>query len=447
MAGTGSTITAGTAVQAGRTTPDVKMHPLLLRFDDPECERKFREAHDRASVPTVRLAGGLAIVLYAAFGVLDTQVAEAGLGGLIAMRAVVIVCLAMAVAATFHHAFPRIQQLVVCSAALVAGLGLASMQVIAEVPEAIPAMGTMLTLIFLFGFVRARFVPALITAGLLVAGYEIALLLSDRGTLAVVYLNFELLGFVVVGAVACHTLERLWRRNFLREAEIQRERARSDALLHNVLPETIAQRLRVDPGAIAEAADDVTVLFADIVGFTPLTERTDPQGLVAVLDRLFARFDELCDAYGAEKIKTIGDGYMAVAGAPDPHDDAAAAMAELAFGIRDAAAELRDRRTGPLAVRVGVCTGPVLAGVIGRRRFAYDLWGDTVNTASRLESHAPPGIIQVCQATRDRLADRYDLDGPYQVDLKGKGPVAAWHLVGRQRRDGERAEERVAART
>jgi class 3 adenylate cyclase len=409
----------------------VRAHPVLLRFDDRDLEGEFRARHDLASLSTIRLAAGLGIALYAVFGLLDTQIAEEGIDELLLMRAGVICCLALALLASYRDWFPRFHQLVVCSAVLVAGLGMASMQAIAAVPEAIPAMGVMLTLIFLFGFVRARFLPAVVTAALLVAAYEVTLAIADRGSLSTIYLSFELAGFLVVGAVACHTMERLWRRDFLRERAIARERERSDALLRNVLPDTIARRLRADPTTIAEAAENVGVLFADIVGFTPLTERTGPHRLVAYLDRLFGRFDELCDAFGAEKIKTIGDGYLAVAGVPDPHPDAATAVAEIALGMRDAAADITEGPVGPLAIRIGVCTGPVLAGVIGRRKFAYDVWGDTVNTASRLEACGAPGTIHLCSTTRDRLAGAFEFEGPFVLDLKGKRGVAAWRLSGR----------------
>jgi class 3 adenylate cyclase len=253
---------------------------------------------------------------------------------------------------------------------------------------------------------------------------------SGAAALDVVYLTSEIGAFVVIGASVSHTLDRLWRVDFLRREDLERERLRSDMLLHNVLPESIARRLRLEPSAIAEAVDDVTVLFADLVDFTPLTERVDPRTLVAALGSLFATFDELCDEHAVEKIKTIGDGYMAVAGVPDAHPDPAGAIAALAIDMRDAVAVADDPEIGALEIRIGICTGPVVAGVIGRRRFAYDLWGDTVNLASRLESHGTAGVIQVCAETRARLENRYRLAGPHRLQVKGKGEVEAWHLLG-----------------
>lgn len=415
---------------AGVSRP-VHLHPVTLRFDDAESEERFRREHDVSSVPVVRMATLLGLLLYAIFGVLDTQIAEDGLQELLVMRAIVVATLAVGLALTFHSRFWRIQQLVVCTTVFVAGLGLASMNVIATVPVAVPAMGMTLILIYLFSFVRVRFVNALITAGLLVVSYEVTLFVSGPPAIDVVYLTSEIGAFVVIGASVSYTLDRLWRADFLRREDLELERRRSDGLLHNVLPESIARRLRLEPNAIAEAADDVTVLFADLVDFTPLTERVDARTLVAALGSLFARFDELCDEHAVEKIKTIGDGYMAVTGVPDAHPDPVGAIAALAIDLRDAVADAENPEIGALEIRIGICTGPVIAGVIGRRRFAYDLWGDTVNLASRLESHGTAGLIQVCAETRARLESRYRLAGPHLLQVKGKGEVEAWHLLGR----------------
>ena len=343
---------------AAEASKPVRLHPVTLRFDDAEREERFRREHDETALPVVRMAAVLAIFFFAIFGILDTQIAEQGLRELLVMRGLVVAMLALAFASTFHPRISQIQQLVVCLAVLVAGLGIASMNVIATVPVAVPAMGMTLILIFLFSFVRVRFANAVITAAVLVAAYEVTLLVSSAAALDVVYLTSEIGAFVVIGASVSHTLDRLWRVDFLRREDLERERLRSDTLLHNVLPESIARRLRLEPSAIAEAVDEVTVLFADLVDFTPLTERVDPRTLVAALGSLFARFDELCDEHAVEKIKTIGDGYMAVAGVPDPHPDPVGALAALAIDMRDAVAVADDPEIGALEIRIGICTGP-----------------------------------------------------------------------------------------
>src|SRR2546421_6118772 len=225
----------------------------------------------------------------------------------------------------------------------------------------------------------------------------------------------------------------------------ERAQARSERLLLNVLPAPVAARLKREEGVIADAHSAVTVLFADIVGFTPLAGRLPPSDVVALLDRVFARWDALAARHGVEKIKTIGDAYMAAAGIPISRDDHAEAIAEMALAMRPEAERCAAETGLPFEVRIGIDSGPVVAGVIGRAKFIYGLWGDTVNTASRMESRAPPGAIQVTQRAYERLRDRYELRRRDTVDIKGKGPMTTYLLLGthrperRARRDRNRA--------
>jgi class 3 adenylate cyclase len=212
----------------------------------------------------------------------------------------------------------------------------------------------------------------------------------------------------------------------------EREQARSEALLLNVLPATVAARLKDEEGVIADAHDEVTVLFADIVGFTQLAGRLSPRDVVALLDRVFACWDALALRHGVEKIKTIGDAYMAAAGIPLPREDHAEAIAEMALAMRPEARRCAAEAGVSLEVRIGLDSGSVVAGVIGRAKFIYDLWGDTVNTASRMESHAPPGAIQVTERAHGRLRRAYELRPHGVVDVKGKGPMETFLLAGRR---------------
>ena len=214
-------------------------------------------------------------------------------------------------------------------------------------------------------------------------------------------------------------------------AALEREREKSEQLLRNILPETIASRLKDGPGTIAESFPAVTVLFADLCGFTDFSQRVDARHLVALLDEIFSAFDRLALGLGVEKIKTIGDAYMAVAGLPEPRDDHADAIAEMAIGMLDAFRDLMQVRGVALQVRIGVHSGPVVAGVIGRHKFTYDLWGDTVNLASRMESHGEPSRIHVSAATRGLLGDRYRFADRGEVTVKGKGAVRTFFLLGR----------------
>lgn len=207
---------------------------------------------------------------------------------------------------------------------------------------------------------------------------------------------------------------------------------RSDHLLLNVLPRAIANRLKHAPGIIADRHEDVTVLFADIANFTSFAERTSPERVVGILDQIFSAFDRLTGQLGLEKIKTIGDAYMVVGGLPEPRPDHAEAVVELALAMQAEMIRFRESAGLELELRIGIASGPVVAGVIGQHRFLYDLWGDTVNTASRMESHGVAGRIQVTEATIRRLPDRYQFEGRGDVEIKGKGPLATYLLVGRK---------------
>ncbi|HEU5399134.1 MAG TPA: adenylate/guanylate cyclase domain-containing protein [Gammaproteobacteria bacterium] len=215
-------------------------------------------------------------------------------------------------------------------------------------------------------------------------------------------------------------------------AALEREQEKSEQLLLNILPGPIAARLKEDPQAVVDAFAEVTVVFADIVGFTAWSARTPAPEVVRLLNELFSRFDALSGRLGVEKIKTIGDAYMACAGLPVERPDHAVVAAELALGMREAVAAFRQEQGIALDVRIGLNSGPVVAGVIGLKKFIYDLWGDTVNTASRMESHGLPGAIQVSASTHALLQERYVLEPRGPIAVKGKGTVETWFLTGRR---------------
>jgi guanylate cyclase len=213
----------------------------------------------------------------------------------------------------------------------------------------------------------------------------------------------------------------------------QRDRfqRRSDDLLHAILPDEIAERLKTDPAMIADEFGSASVLFADVVDFTPMSAGMPPAELVGLLDDVFTRFDGLVEELGLEKIKTVGDAYMVADGVPRPRADHAHAIAELALRIRDHVAgnPVRGRR---LSLRIGINSGPVTAGIIGTHKFAYDLWGDTVNMASRMESGGIPGSIQVSVATYELIRDAYACEPRGTINVKGKGEVDTYLLVGKR---------------
>lgn len=212
------------------------------------------------------------------------------------------------------------------------------------------------------------------------------------------------------------------------EAALEAEYEKSEELLHNILPVSIAERLKENPDVIADGHQPVSILFADIVGFTELAGRLAPRELVTLLNKIFSRFDALVDEMDLEKIKTIGDAYLVVAGLPQPREDHASAVARLALAMVKATEDV-SRETGePLNIRIGIHSGPVVAGVIGQKKFAYDIWGDTVNVAARMESHGTPGRIQVSADTAECLGTEFDLEPRGEIEVKGKGGMQAFFL-------------------
>jgi class 3 adenylate cyclase/ActR/RegA family two-component response regulator len=210
------------------------------------------------------------------------------------------------------------------------------------------------------------------------------------------------------------------------------EQEKSDQLLLNVLPRTIVNRLKQDPGVLAERFDEVTILFADIVDFTPLSAQLTPLELVQLLNQIFSTFDQLAEQYGLEKIKTIGDAYMVAGGVPVPRPDHAEAVMEMAIAMRREIKKFAQAAGQPIRLRIGINTGAVVAGVIGISKFSYDLWGDAVNTASRMESQGLAGKIQVTEAIYHRLCDRYLFEKWGTIVIKGKGKMTTYLFVSRK---------------
>ncbi|NEQ26463.1 MAG: GAF domain-containing protein, partial [Microcoleus sp. SIO2G3] len=210
------------------------------------------------------------------------------------------------------------------------------------------------------------------------------------------------------------------------------EKEKSELLLLNILPSEIAFRLKYEADSIADHFADVTVLFADIVGFTRFSSRVSPIELVKLLNRIFSTFDLLAEKHGLEKIKTIGDAYMVVGGLPTPRANHVEAVAEMALDMQTEIARFNAETGESFSIRIGINTGPVVAGVIGIKKFIYDLWGDTVNTASRMESHGISGCIQVTQVTYERLQDKYLFEERGVIQVKGKGEMVAYLLIGKK---------------
>src|SRR5918996_248372 len=362
----------------------VEIEPATLRFRDRALEADFRRQFFRDNLPNVRLAflGGAA--LFVIWGVVlrpfmlavqDKQV------DLIVRYGVFIPLLLAALALSFTRWFERAWE---------------------------------------------WFTTAMVIAIILIWVYYVSLVVTTA--LATLFLTT----FALVGGVVAYRTERATRLLFLRERQLQYEHERSEGLLLNILPRAIVDRLKLGPdGRVADALDEVSVVFADAVDSTEHAAITTPELFAETLDRLFRRFDDIADRHGLEKIKTIGDAYMGVAGAPVPVPDHAARTAEAALEMVEAAGKVRWPSGDAIRVRVGMASGPAVAGVIGQRKFAYDLWGDTVNIAARLEENGETGRILLTERMAQALSDRYEFGPLLSLDLKGKGPTPVRFLLGR----------------
>jgi adenylate cyclase len=238
-------------------------------------------------------------------------------------------------------------------------------------------------------------------------------------------LNITVGGTIVFTLLAAFAAQRTNALAALRE-----EQAKAENLLLNILPQSIADKLKTDTKRIADQFSSASILFADVVDFTPLAEQLPPEEVVGVLDHLFSHFDVLADRYELEKIKTIGDCYMVAAGVPTPRPDHARALALMALDMQTAMSSHDEFGHLGLGLRIGINSGPVVAGVIGRKRFLYDLWGDAVNTASRMESHGTAGRIQITEATKELLDGQFVCESRGTIPVKGKGEMEVWYLVG-----------------
>jgi class 3 adenylate cyclase len=415
----------------------LRLDRLRLRFRDPALETAFREDRFRHNIGNIRFAFLAGISLWVAWGFLLRPhiLAESELRlDTIVRYGVFIPMLLIGLGLTFTPLFRRIWQgMSVVIATITILVWVYYISHVLTLPPEYGYVGIILITAFTYTLARVRFILVVLITLIGFAAYlPYAYTASYIGPATRVLAALYLVSFGVIGGLTAYRLERFSRELFLRERQVQHERERSDGLLLNILPQAIVEQLKTSPdGRVAQAFDDVTVLIADAVGSTEQGARATPEAFTAALDELFRRFDQVADRQGLEKIKTIGDAYMAVAGAPVPMADHAGAAASMALEILAEAGQVRWPSGDPVRIRVGVATGPAAAGIIGSRKFAYDIWGDTVNLASRLQESAEPGQVMASQPTVERLGDAYEFGPPRIVELKGKGPTPARVLLGR----------------
>jgi class 3 adenylate cyclase len=422
---------------AERRPPDSalrgRQHRVTLRFLDPELERRYQWQAGREGLAGFRIITGTAALAWPLAALIIP------LGTPITRELATPICLVMGAVSLVPFLLARRvktvdQQHLIASVlttmnALIV-LGLAS------AGRILPGYGVAaILMLFAFGFVsRTGFLFAAMRTAIVGLGFLVIAALYEGGRSLLI--DAFIFGAAITGTLmALRLLEQSRRRVFYQDLVIgdqsnalRLEKARSDGLLANVIPARIAARLMDGERGIADAYPSVTVLFADIVGFTALTSRLRPDDLVDLLDRVFTSFDALVAERGLEKIKTIGDAYMVAAGLPEPVDDHAGRTIDLALRMIEVV-EREGAAIGGLRVRIGVHTGPVVGGVLGHRRFAFDIWGETVNMASRLESHGVPNRVHLTDATLRLVEDRYDADPLGSVELKGYGPIETYAIA------------------
>lgn len=408
---------------------DLARDRLTLRFESHELERQFQL--DLGERLMFQLQGGLllGLSLWVTAAALLPFMYGTDPATLALAVSIPIVVLVGAMIAIRRVRSWDAQQVVNGITNFVGGLSMIYVSTtVVGIPELLPAALT-LNAIFAFSVVRMGFVtglaaqlPVLIWLGALAWIGEY----PEIGWFGV----FIVASAMGVAAFGAYMLESSSRARFLQRQTLEdqrgalaREIQKSDALLRAMLPASVADRLRDQRGVIADAIDEATVIFSDIVGFTTIGSGMAPAAVVSVLNELFGRFDTLAAEHGLEKIKTIGDGYMAVAGAPLPVADHADRAVRFGLALVKTTETLGAEVGVPLRLRVGIHSGPLVAGVIGRDKLAYDLWGDTVNVASRMESQGLPGRVQISAATAERLTADVALEPRGTIDVRGRGPM------------------------
>jgi adenylate cyclase len=407
---------------------------VTLRFlDDPDAERAFLDDYYRRSINQMRIAIVLAIVITAAFGFRDAWITPTVTARLWFVRyAIMCPFFLAALLFSFTRYARRFMQICISLGMLVCGLGVIAMLVIAPAPGNNLYYAGLLLIPLFPPTIRVRFIYSTAASWTIIAAYEIAAIrLTETSLPYLINNNFFLVTSAAIGMITSYMLELFARKNFIQQIQLEKERDRSERLLLNILPASIAHRLKEKHETIADGFAEATVLFADIAGFTLLAASRSPREVVDLLNDIFSEFDHLAEKHGVEKIKTIGDAYMAVAGLPVHSPDHATAIVELALDMQDAVSRRSAAGHGLISLRIGINTGPVVAGVIGMKKFIYDVWGDTVNTASRMESNGIEGGIQVTEETYEKLKHVYRLEERGTLKIKGKGEMRTYMLTGR----------------
>lgn len=410
------------------------MNPITLSFPADE-EHKFLEYYFQRSIKYVRVSLLLGLGLYALFGVLDGLLNQETRPQLwLIVYGVICPAIIAVLGLTFSRHFERFMQEAVSIVMLLGGLVVILITALASPPGNYSYYaGLILILMYSYTFIRLRFIYATIVTWITIAVYEVVAIAIIKTPLPILLVNnYYFLSANLIGMISGYRIERYIRRDFKQRQQLEIEKEKSEHLLLNILPKSIADEIMTNPReVIVDRFQDVTILFADLVGFTDLSSRIPPRALVEYLNEIFSVLDDLVERYGLEKIKTIGDGYMAAGGLPVSQPDHAHIVAEMALDTQEEIAKSELAKVGNLALRIGIHSGPVVAGVIGRKKFSYDVWGSTVNIASRMEYHSAGGKILVSEETYSKIRDDYAFEEREIIDVKGRGGMKTYFLVGR----------------
>jgi adenylate cyclase len=402
-----------------------------------EFETEFSRRYNEDAAPVARIALMFGVAVYLAFYVWD-RVVDIDNSTKTLMIRILVVALAIVALSLPRRMFVRNLQLIMVACITVAGLAHAAIMTTLRdgLLHGIP--GVVLILMYNFVFFRLLFLPSLITGIIITAAHEEAVRYSLPIDFIIVE-NFFIVATLISGSAVAYLLESLFRTQFLTDKQLNSERMRTNELIESLFPARIAERLKAGETCIAESHGEVSVLFSDLVGFTSLTKKLSPGQLVDVLSDYFSMLDQLTEKHEIEKIKTIGDAYMVVSGLTDEGRNTAEHIADFALEMVQSIHEYAEKHDFPMALRVGISTGQVISGVIGLKKPSFDLWGETVNLASRMESHSEPGYIQVSEATYWRLHEKYDFARRGTIDVKGVGKVETFFLL------SKKAERKIAA--
>ena len=420
---------AGTAI----APPIRAMRPLTLSFVDPVLERHYHDARLPFRFNASRISALAGVIAWQTFTFLDAATIRDPSAALYHLRLVAAGgMLVLFVALLLVRPGRWIEPMGVLT--LVANIAFftLAMAVMTEVslpyfsPSAIFTMAAVMS----FALAGMTFVEGAAIATLAFAAFLFSVtVLWPEPRLTIIYQSTWMLTITAFAAIGFYFLDRTQRIAWLRQIDLISAQDQIRTLLHNVLPPSIAERKLAGESPIADSFQQASLLFADVVGFTPLSSRFTSGQVVNMLNDLFDRFDRVVARHGLEKIKTIGDCYMVAGGLPEPGPGHLERLTRAALDMQTEASQVRAPDGSKLALRIGMHTGPVTAGVIGRAKFAFDVWGDTVNTASRMESQGAANKIRVTDEVRNALADSYAFEGPELIDVKGKGPTRVWTLI------------------